>query len=263
MSTVRLSRSEKFLTLFTKVQPGEGSCIGLLCLQAFVLMAAYYLIRPVREAFILTEGGAELRNYAVGAQALLLILIIPAYGALVRRVDASLVFQRVCVFFALNLVLLVVLGKAGMRLGFVFFIWASIFGVMAVTQFWAFAIDLLNVKSGQRLLGVIAVGISGGAWIGSQLAKAGFQSVGPYGLMLAAAAALVGAAFLSRKARARVPAGSRGIDDEHRYAASGSTLQQRFGGFAFIARSRYLVYIAALVVLLNWITSAGEYVLSD
>ncbi|MGH8308184.1 MAG: NTP/NDP exchange transporter [Steroidobacteraceae bacterium] len=263
MSTVRLSRTEKFLTLFTKVQPGEGPCIGLLCLQAFVLMAAYYLIRPVREAFILTEGGAELRNYAVGAQALLLILIIPAYGALVRRVDASLVFQRVCVFFALNLVLLVLLGKAGMRLGFVFFIWASIFGVMAVTQFWAFAIDLLNVKSGHRLLGVIAVGISCGAWIGSRLAAAGFESIGPYGLMLASAAALVGAAFLSQRARSRVPAGSRGIDDEHRRAASGSPLQQRLGGFAVIARSRYLVYIAALVVLLNWITSAGEYVLSD
>jgi ATP:ADP antiporter, AAA family len=245
------------------VQPGEGAVVALLSLQGFVLMAAYYLIRPVREAFILTEGGAELRNYAVAAQALLLIAIIPAYGALVRRVDGSVVFQRTCVFFALNLALLVVLGKAGMPLGFAFFIWASIFSVVTVAQFWAFAVDLLDVKSGHRLLGVIAVGASCGAWIGSRLAAAGLDAVGPYGLMVGAGMALACAAFLSGRVRARIPAGSGRIDDRHRQAASGSALQQRLGGFAVIARSRYLVYIAALVVLLNWITSAGEYVLSD
>lgn len=263
MSSARqLSRSERLLSVFTKVQPGEGRCVGLLCLQGFALMAAYYLIRPVREAFILTEGGAELRSYAVGVQAALLILIVPVYGALIRRVDSSLVFQRVCAFFALNLVILVLLGQAGVRLGFVFFIWASIFGVMAVTQFWAFATDLLSVKSGHRLFGIIAVGISCGAWIGSRLAAAAFESFGPYGLMLASAAALIGAAFLSRRSRSSVPAASRSTD-EHRSEEASSRFEQQLGGFGLIARSRYLICIATLVVLLNWITSAGEYVLSD
>ena len=78
MSDARqLSRFERFLAVFTKVEAGEGRCIAILCLQAFSLMVAYYLIRPVREALILTEGDAELRSYAVGVQALLLILIIP------------------------------------------------------------------------------------------------------------------------------------------------------------------------------------------
>jgi len=36
-----------------------------------------------------------------------------------------------------------------------------------------------------------------------------------------------------------------------------------FGGFAVIGRSRYLVGLAALVVLINWITSTGDYVLSS
>jgi AAA family ATP:ADP antiporter len=35
------------------------------------------------------------------------------------------------------------------------------------------------------------------------------------------------------------------------------------GGFVLIGRSRYLVGIAALVVLINWITSTGDYVLSS
>src|SRR5688572_32756334 len=60
-----LTRCERCLTLLTRVQPGDGRRIGILALQAFTLMVGYYLIRPVREALILTEGTAELRSYAV------------------------------------------------------------------------------------------------------------------------------------------------------------------------------------------------------
>ena len=112
----QLSSFERFLSLFTKVQAQEGRCIAVLCLQAFLLMVAYYLIRPVREALILTEGSAELRSYAVGVQAFLLIVIIPAYGLLVRRVSTGRVFQCVNAFFALNLVVFSLLGQAGWRL---------------------------------------------------------------------------------------------------------------------------------------------------
>jgi AAA family ATP:ADP antiporter len=255
------SAVERILSCFTKVKPGEGRCVLLLCLQALALMAAYYLIRPVREALILTEGGAELRSYAVGIQAALLIAIIPVYGMLIRRVDASRVFQRACVFFACNLVILVLLGQSGFRLGFTFFIWASIFGVMVVTQFWAFASDLLNVASGQRLFGVIAIGLSCGAWIGARIASSAFEFLGPYGLMLASAAVLIGAAILSHSARSLVPKESRA--EELPPQPTRTRSEQLLGGFALIGRSRYLVCIAALVMLLNWITSTGEFVLSD
>lgn len=266
MSDARqMSRFERLLSLFTKVQPGEGRCIAVLCLQAFALMVAWYLIRPVREALILTEGDAELRSYAVGVQALLLIVIIPVYGVLVRRVACSRVFQRVNAFFALNLVIFFLLGQAGWRFGFVFFVWASIFGVMTVAQFWAFATDLFNVKCGQRLFGVIAVGVSGGAWIGSRLASAGFETFGPYGLMLASAAVLAAAIYVSEWARACVPVTSRSAqpEDELRSGRGQDLAGRWLGGFAVIGRSRYLIGLAALVVLLNWITSTGDFVLSS
>jgi len=266
MSDAReLSRFERLLSLFTKVQAGEGRCIAVLCLQAFSLMVAYYLIRPVREALILTEGDAELRSYAVAVQAMLLIIIIPVYGLMIRRVAAGRVFQRVNAFFVLNLLIFFLLGQAGWQFGFVFFVWGSIFGVMTVTQFWAFATDLFSVKCGQRLFGVIAVGVSAGAWIGARLASAGFESFGPYGLMLASAAVLAGAIGLSKWARACVPATSRSAQpgDECRPEGAQECAGRWLGGFAVIGRSRYLVGIAALVVLLNWITSTGDYVLSS
>ncbi|HEY7754105.1 MAG TPA: hypothetical protein VH856_09845 [Steroidobacteraceae bacterium] len=256
---IRPNAFERFLCLFTRVQPGEGRCIAVLALQAFTLMVAYYLIRPVREALILAEGGAESRSYAVAVQAMLLMLLIPAYGALMRRVASGRVYQFVNAFFALNLLAFFLAGRAGWQFGFAFFVWGSLFSVMAVTQFWAFATDLFNVPAGQRLFGLIAVGISGGAVAGAGLSAALFGVLGPYGLMLASAAALVGVILLSGRARARVPAAAQSAAADSP-ATDGAS--RWLGGFVVIARSRYLVGVAALVVLLNWITSTGDFVLS-
>lgn len=259
----RLRPFERLLCLFTRVQPGEGRCVAILSLQAFALMMAYYLIRPVREALILTEGGAEFRSYAVAVQAAALIVIIPLYGAATRRVDRGRLYQCVNAFFVLNLLVFWLLGQAGWRLGFAFFVWGSLFSVMAVSQFWAYATDLFNVKAGQRLFGLIAIGISAGALAGARIASAFFELLGPYGLMLASTAALTAAIVISGQSRHSVPPPARSTSPETELAAAAAAGARRWlGGFAVVARSRFLMGIAALVVLLNWITSAGDFVLS-
>ena len=255
------TRFERCLALVAPVRAGEGRCVAILWLQGFSLMLAYYLIRPVREALILTEGGAEFRSYAVAMQAALLILIVPAYSAWVRRLEPRRIYVLVNAFFVSHLLLFFLAGRAGLPLGFVFFVWCSLFSVMAVTQFWAFATDLFNVKSGERLFGLLAIGISGGAFAGAQAASLLFDALGPHGLMLASAAALSGAIALGAKVRSAIPAAARegGAQSCDPPPGRGRWL----GGFSIVARSRYLVGIAALVVLLNWITSAGDFVLTS
>jgi AAA family ATP:ADP antiporter len=261
MSRTIQDRFERCLALLAPLRPGEGRCVAILWLQAFSLMLAWYLIRPVREALILTQGGAEFRSYAVAVQAALLILIVPAYSAWVRRTDPRRIYVLVNAFFVSHLLLFFLAGQAGMKLGFVFFVWGSLFSVMAVTQFWAFATDLFNVQSGERLFGLIALGISSGAFAGAQVAAALFDVIGTHGLMLAAAAALTVAIMLGARVRATVPASAQGGNDA---ASPPAAVRGRWlGGFAVVARSRYLVGIAALVVLLNWITSAGDFVLTS
>jgi AAA family ATP:ADP antiporter len=264
-ATHGLTPIERFLTLFTRVEAGEGRGIVILTLQAFTLMLAYYLVRPVREALILTEGTAELRSYAVGVQAILLMFILPAYGQLVRRVATNRVFQFVMAFFALNLFGFFLAGQAGLRFGFGFFVWASLFAVMAVTQFWAFATDLLDVGSGTRLFGIIAVGVAAGAWAGACVSSAAFTSIGPYGLMLASAGVLCASIGLSECARRIVrPAALRRLQESPDAAAAPPETAHRWlGGVAVVGRSRYLIGIAILVVLVNWITSTGDFVLSS
>ena len=56
-------------------------------LLMFVVLAAYYELKTARETFILTEGGAEVKSYSSAGQALLLLILVPAYGAFASRVN--------------------------------------------------------------------------------------------------------------------------------------------------------------------------------
>jgi len=60
---------ERGLSIFTPVHAGEGTTTLLMSLNVFLLLTSYYVIKPVREALILSEGGAEAKSYLVAAMA--------------------------------------------------------------------------------------------------------------------------------------------------------------------------------------------------
>ncbi len=266
MRSNRLTLFERFLQLFAPVRPGEGHSVLLMLLQGFLLLLAYYLIRPVREALILAEGSPEVRSYAIGAVALTLIVLIPLYKRLYDHLDGrgnkSAVLRWVLTFFIVNLLAFCALGLSGVRIGVPFFIWVGVFSVMLLAQFWAFAADLFNVKTGQRLFAVIAVGSALGAWTGSQLSARLFALVGPYQLMLASAAVLACVVWISTRVERSVPEGSRPVYAESRPAAKPTGLHEIRGGFEVVLRNRYLLLIAVFVALINWVNSTGTYILA-
>ena len=79
---------DRFLSLFATVRSGEGGTALLLMVNGFTLLTAYYILKPVREALILGEAGAEVKSYASAGQAALFLLIIPLYSLLGSRVKA-------------------------------------------------------------------------------------------------------------------------------------------------------------------------------
>ena len=70
----RRSPLERFLGIFTEVHAGEGPVTLLMAFNVFLLLTSYYLIKPVREALILSGGGAEAKSYLVGAMAVVPVL---------------------------------------------------------------------------------------------------------------------------------------------------------------------------------------------
>jgi hypothetical protein len=111
---------------------------------------------------------------------------------------------------------------------FIVFIWVGVFNVMVIAQFWAFAADLFNIKTGQRLFAVIMVGAALGALSGSQVAGRLYDVVGAASLMLLSAVLLGAVLVLSRHAERAVPEGraprartSRGTAGQRHLAGAG------------------------------------------
>ena len=255
---VGLSPFERLLSLVTRIRPGEGRAAFLFFMQGFLLLSSYQVVKALREAFMLTKFSAETRSYAVALMALVLMFVVPVYGWVRRHLDGASLLRAVTLFFVLTMPLFALLAHNGVSIAFTFFIWVGIYGVMVVSQMWAFAADSFNVKSGQRLFVVIMLGANLGALAGSKVAQLAAAALSPIGLMVLAAGILASTLFLAGPERAAVPEGSRAVSVEH-----SRPVPRLLGGIGLVLRDRYLLLIALLVVLLNWINSTGEFILAD
>src|SRR5881628_2463166 len=116
------SRLERCLGIFADVGPGEGWGALLLAADIFCLLASYYLLKTARESLILGEGSAEVKSYAAGAQALILLAAVPLYGKVASRVGRSRLINGVLLFFVAHLVLFHMLATRGVHIGVAFFL---------------------------------------------------------------------------------------------------------------------------------------------
>jgi AAA family ATP:ADP antiporter len=253
-----LSRFERLLGMMTRMRPGEGRSAFLFCLHGFLLLTSYQVVKALREGLILTRFSAEVRAYAVATTALVLIVLVPAYGYLRRHVDGERLLRVVTMFFVVTLPLFAGLVWAGAPIEFVFYVWVSIYGLMVISQMWAFAADTFNIKSGQRLFPVIMVGANLGALLGAKIAQFAAATLSVAGLMIFATGTLAATPLLAGPERASVPEGSRAAVVEH-----GRPVPRLLGGIGLVLRDRYLLLIALLAILLNWINSTGEFILAD
>ena len=247
---------ERLLSPIAEVRRQEAASALLMTLLIFLLLAAYYLLKTAREVLILTESGAEIKSYSSAGQAILLLFLVPAYGAFASRVNRVRLVCSVTLFFASHLMLFILAVEAGLRVGVVYFLWVGIFSLMVIAQFWAFANDLYTEEQGKRLFPLIGVGASLGAWVGSLRAGALVETSSPSRLLGGAAVVLVVCALLvpiinKLAARART-----GRDEPSREAPLA-----RDGGFALIRQDRYLLLIALLALLVNVVNTSGEYLL--
>ena len=183
----------RILGIFTVIHPGEALTAALLTANLFLLLTAYYIIKPVREALMLGSWSPEAKSYLGVAQAVLLIFIVKAFSRLASRVPRHVLITRVTLFFISNLVLFYLLhglGFSGKALGMAYFVWTGIFNVMVIAQFWAFANDIYTLEAGKRLFPIVAFGATAGGFVGSELAKRLAHTRSVYEMMLVAGAIL-------------------------------------------------------------------------
>jgi AAA family ATP:ADP antiporter len=135
-----------------------------------------------------------------------------------------------------------------------FYLWVGIFNMTVVAQFWSFAADLYAPDQGKRLFPILGIGSSVGAVAGAWFAKR-LLAVGPYKMMLVSAGLLLVCLLITwyvNRREQRSPRERVQVKEE----PLGTT-----GGFTLLVRDRYLLCIAALMFVVNWINTTGEYVL--
>ena len=239
------------------VRAGEGRSIAWFFFYAFLILVAYYILKTLREPLLLVDASAEMKSYAYAMIAALLIVIIPAYGWVFRRTRRSQLTRFVTGFFVINLGVLYLFGVAGFDVGFSYFVWVGIVGLMLPAQFWAYAADTYNVKSGQRLFPVIMAGATLGGLLGPLIAGALYERLGPWNLMLFVGVLLAATIPLVTVCRSAVPDGSRAIAKQKKHEP------HFMGGLALVVRDHYLLLLAVLILLLNWVNTTGEYILAE
>ena len=272
--TVSVGIGYKFLRLFTVIHPGESGTALLLMLNIFLLLAAYYIIKPVRTALILAGKGAEWESYLSAAIAVLLIFVVKAFSSMASHLPRQKLISWVTAFFISNLVVFYFLSFSGIALGtmgIIFFIWVGIFNVMVLAQFWGFANDLYTEEMGKRLFPIVAFGATFGGFTGSRMAGWLIRPIGLYQMMLVSGAILGICIILTlvihrrevriRQARVSEDEDSRTEDAESLDAKEQEKPLEKGGGFQLIFKKRYLLYIAFFVLLLNFVNTNGQYML--
>jgi len=258
---------ERFLCLFADVRDGEGPQLLLLALNVFLILTAYYVMKPVREALILAQpGGAEIKSYAYAAQAALFVVLIPMYSALATRLPRRRLINVVTSLFIACLPVFYMFAQQRIPIGMVFFLWIGVFSLMVIAQFWSYANDVYSPDAGKRLFAVIGFGASSGAVFGSWLSSVLIRQLGVNPLLLVAVTILATSLLLFNIIDLRErTAGGRARGGEH---DPGAVLRPRDvaigegAAFSLLMRNRYLLLIALITFFLNWVNSAGEYILS-
>jgi len=259
--TQRLSINEKILAIATRIRPGEGLPTWSLIANAFFLLYSHYLLKVVRETLLLSTGSALDKSLANALSALAISGVIFVYTIFYKKFQRqshrSLLTVFVNSFFFINILIFFGLISIDIKTPMVFYVWQSIYGILIVSHFWSFCADLMNQKSGKRLFPPIMIGASIGAWIGSLSADWVYGISGINSVLIAALICLLFATRLSIFAESRLPVSSKNKTLQLSDKDSSFSFHE---GFRLLFSHRYLTYVAAFVILMNWINTTGEFI---
>lgn len=223
------------------VREGELAKVAISALWFFLVLACYYVVRPVRDTFATNLKGDE-KATLFTATLVVMLLVTPLYGLIVARTPRRLLVPLVYGFFSFNLLVFAFLSRLPPDWLFkVFFVWVSVFNLFIVTLFWGTVVDCFTAEQGKRLFGIIAAAGTVGQIASSWLVQLAVERLSTSGLLVCSAALLVSAIGCSLALR-RYTAPTEALDTSRfRWSAA-------WEGAVAIARSPLLLGIALFIV---------------
>jgi ATP/ADP translocase len=186
----------RLLSIF-RVQPGEVARALLVFGYLFLIIAAYLMMKGLRNALFIAEFGAMKLPYVMIGIPLLAGLFAVAYVRLARRWSTpNLVFWSL-VFFASNmLVFWFLAGRDWPWVSPLFYLWVGAFGVVGTMQVWTLASELFTTREAKRVFGLVGAGGILGGFMGGEVGGRLAPVIGASNLMLGVIGMLLLAAAL-------------------------------------------------------------------
>lgn len=249
------------------LKPGEFTAVAWSFTYFFCLLAAYYMLRSVRETMAIASGVSNIPWLFTGTFVVML-LATPVFGWVASRYPRRAFLPWVYYFFISNILVFFALFTyaQGQALDLVwiaraFFVWISVFNLFVVSVFWSFMADLFSGEQSRRLFGVISAGGSVGAILGPLLTSSLAVSVGFRNLLPISALLLVFAVYCIFRLR-------RWANTEHNVTEDSATSAQRIGGgvldgIKLVFTSRFFGCIAIALLFSNFLGGALYYYMAD
>jgi AAA family ATP:ADP antiporter len=221
-----------------------------------ILMSAYYILRPVRDAMASDWTDAEV-SWLWTLNFFISTAVVAVYGIAVSRLRFQLLVPAMYGIFALTFVVFYVLASTSGDRTLIdksFYVWVSVFSLFHISVFWSFMSDLFNKEQAGRLFSIIAVGASVGGLIGPIIPSFFSESLGTDNLMLIASVLLlipIPIIFYLQSLKSS----DLGNEDLHLRKSNVAIGGNPFSGFKMFFANPYLLAIGLFIFLYTGISS--------
>ena len=235
----------------TKIEPHELQATLLSFAFVFVLMSAYFILRPVRDS-LSSDWTDEQLSWLWTSTFFVSLIAVSLYGAVISRVRFRIIVPSVYAFFAATFIAFYIAGSTLGENDYVnraYYVWLSVFSLYHLSVFWTFMSGLYDKEQAKRLFSIIAMGASTGAIVGPAIPAFFADDVGNLNLLLIAAVLLmVPIPIIRRLERLRIS--DLGNEDVHADLSRDQKLGKNpFSGFKAFVSSPYLLAIGLFILL--------------
>jgi ATP:ADP antiporter, AAA family len=245
--------------------PHERRAVALACACNFVLLASYYILRPVRDT-VATVFGAGALQQLFTATFIGTIAASWFYNALASRVRLVRLLPGVFWFWLLNIALFALLlrfGPASRMLGGAYYVWFSVANLFMISLFWSLMVDVFTPSQATRFFGAIAAGGAIGAIAGPLLTRMFVGRLGLGGMLWLAAAGFaldLGLVHLLMREKAQLRLHGTEVQDS---MLDDSLRGSPLDGFRQLLQSRFVRNQAVFMLLMTWVNTIAYFVQTD
>lgn len=251
------NRLYRLLSRIVEIKRGEEVISFLLFFYFFLISAPYTIIKSVRNAKYIIEYSAINLPFAYLLAAVLMGFVVAFHSKIQTRIPRGFLIIASLVFFILSSFAFGILFLKDLGwVPLVFFIWANIFIMVLMTQFWILVNDIFNPREAKRLIGFFVSGGILGGIAGGLLAGVLAIHIPDQLLYIAAGMLILNVGVVASIFRWR----KKISPDSFREVKESFEKPESFKKFGFLdcfktVRTTYYLKLLAAAVTITWIVS--------